>query len=93
MERTVLGAPQPNRRTGGCTDFGAGDGLSSTGKSVPDHLLCLYPRQRDRRSSGAPKYCVFQGNKYEVTELKGEISYYCRNQPEGQRMGADAKTV
>lgn len=53
---------------------------------------------------GAPKYCVassatvgyrfnLNGNMYEVTQLKGESPYYCRDQPEGRRMGADAKIV
>ena len=53
---------------------------------------------------GAPKYCVgsaakvgekfaFNGATYEITELKGESPYYCREQPEGRRMGANAKVV
>lgn len=55
-------------------------------------------------AAGAPKYCVARGRQvgdrftlngavYEITALKGESPYYCRNSPEGRHMGADAKVV
>lgn len=54
--------------------------------------------------AGNPAYCVgarakvgdkfrVGENIYEITRLAGESPYVCRNQPEHQRMGADARIV
>lgn len=51
---------------------------------------------------GAPKYCVidsaqvgdrftFNGARYEITELRGASPYYCRNAPDGKKLGVNAK--
>lgn len=54
--------------------------------------------------AGNPAYCVrssakvgetfeMAGNRYEITRVAGESPYICRNQPEGMKMGVDAKII
>lgn len=56
--------------------------------------------------AGKPSFCVADsakvgdrvrhqtsGQVYEITKLAGASPYYCREQPEGRRMGAEMKPV
>ena len=55
--------------------------------------------------AGAPQYCVataqgqvgsiisVSGDYYKVTRVAGESPHYCRNSPEGKRMGVDAVPI